>query len=141
MLNEVVNLKTRDIILKHRQKIPCKSKEKETIMALLAHLKKKICMTVLITLVLIIVQNIKFHKMSFPKNSKFISCCRMGGPPTPTDHDYNCTLPKTINEFLTMLDYMDALTYENDTSLPRSNYLPDVPDWNTCLFSNDELSL
>nr|XP_034310453.1 uncharacterized protein LOC105340501 isoform X2 [Crassostrea gigas] len=73
--------------------------------------------------------------------SRFFVFIKKGGPPTPADHDYNCTLPKTINEFLSMLDYMDALTYENDTSLPRSNYLPDVPDWNTCLFSNDELSL
>lgn len=40
-MNKVVNLKTRDIILKHRQQIPCNSKEKETIMALLAHFFKK----------------------------------------------------------------------------------------------------
>ncbi|XP_062611467.1 uncharacterized protein LOC134273293 [Saccostrea cucullata] len=75
------------------------------------------------------------------KPSLFFVFIKMGGPPTPEDHDYNCTLPKTLDEFLSMLDYMDALSYENDTSLPRSNYLTELPDWNTCLFSNDELSL
>ncbi|XP_055995228.1 uncharacterized protein LOC125649388 [Ostrea edulis] len=75
------------------------------------------------------------------KQSLFYVFIKMGGPPSPQDHDYNCTLPKTLDEFLSMLDYMDALSYENDTSLPRSNYLSEIPDWNTCLFSNDELSL
>ncbi|KAK3095491.1 hypothetical protein FSP39_015311 [Pinctada imbricata] len=72
---------------------------------------------------------------------QFYVFIRANEPPTTTEYDFNCTLSKEFIEVVDMLSYMDAYSFENDTSSPRSLYMTDIPDLDTCLYSSEELQL
>ncbi|KAJ8319268.1 hypothetical protein KUTeg_004359 [Tegillarca granosa] len=65
------------------------------------------------------------------------------GETVPTEEVYNftCHLPLSDKKLDAMMSYLDSLSYENDTSQPRSVYLNERPDRYTCFFSNDQLNL
>lgn len=61
--------------------------------------------------------------------------------PTEEVHNFTCQLPLSDAKLDAMMSYLDSLSYDNDSSQPRSSYLNERPDRFTCYFSNDELNL
>lgn len=61
--------------------------------------------------------------------------------PTIFKYDYNCVLPLSDETLADMMSYMDSVTFENDTSEPRSSFLSETPNRWICFFSNDVLNV